>query len=362
VDPVEDLQYAIERYRSVVPMRKPSGDPPPRVRDVAGDVRELRDLIAPLVLPRELEWFWTTISPEVMGAQFDVFPSLVLRLPEMALHTWRAQDGGEFPGMPRNLMAVAYEGHGFFLADTSAASDDIPAPLWHYYYGDATYRLWFPSLAGLLRCVADFLEAAGIQVPEDRSAWYANDVVGSDYFDEVRRTALAKAGLDSAAEVSVDDQRQWPERWQIAHGLTSDAMRPLGATHTVNELIFAAEGGPLTARLHGWCTGYVGPIELDGERFGVRTFSDGSGSMKVLQPVVLQTIGPGGGRETAVEVEVECPGPIRTAPEATDGCNVTDALTITSSDDPGAAIDAMVSRRFGNIENAPRIRRMVALP
>lgn len=363
MDPVEDLEFAIEWYRDVVPRRSDRPGPlAPNPTDAAQVLDQIRRELHPIVLPPELAWFWTTWGPLAVEALFDVTPGPRLTTAAFALDFWHNQTRGEFPGVPRNLFPVAYESHGFLLADLAAAGQERAAPLWLYYFDFDAYQLHYPSLASMFRSVATTFESVGLSVPADRSRWDGgHEVLLSQSFDATRRAALTAAGMDGRRNaVPVLDQRQWPESWRVAHGLTQADMEVRGATHTVAELVAAAARAPLTARLHGRCHGAVGAFEIAGERVDIRRFTDATGTIDVLQPVGLRAVGITG--DVLLEIEVECPGPFGTTADTSNGA--CDLIAAAASNDPDrmtAAIDDLFSSRYPDADNLPRIRRMVAI-
>lgn len=361
MDPVEDLQHALDWYLSVVPERtdrprSPTGESMATKQAIDAFRRE----IAPLELASELEWFWLSWTAYDLDSRFDVLAWPKLTRFDNAAMIWRQQRQGEFPGMPRNLLTAAYESHGYLLADLCASAEGQPAPLWLYAPGP--YMLHYPSLAGLFRSTTSALEAAGVDVPADRSSWRPGE---SQEYREVlevsRRAVLCTSGLTvETDEVSEEDQRTWPPAWQAASGFGPAEMNPRGVTHTAEELIASAAGGPLTARLHGRVHGNAGPFDIGDGWFSVRTFTDSTGSIDVLQPAGFYGVGVT--TAATLEIEVECVGPFP-PPSATSTsiCSVLEAAATDDSEGLNQALDDWVAARFPEIARLPRIVRMVAV-
>src|SRR3546814_526779 len=164
---LDDLRHAIDWYVEAVPAGSLFPfQPPPSPAEVEATILETGAAISPFQLPPELVWLWRTWDP----TRFTDLPYPRLTSPGFALHCWR-QDALE-SGHPKILFPVAYESHGFLLAELSESYEQ-PAPIWYYAYAEEALVLTYPSLATLFRACAEAVEIAGARPPSDDNDRYA---------------------------------------------------------------------------------------------------------------------------------------------------------------------------------------------
>lgn len=300
MDPAEDLEHAVGWYLEAIPPgRALPPAPPVSSTGVDAIIEQINAEIVPFRLPTEIEWLWRTWRPD----RFAPIPHPRLTDPANTLELWDDLVGETFP---RSLYPIAYESHAFLLVELGR-SDEEPAPIWRYAFGDRDVVLTYPSLATVFRACASMAEAAGVRPPardEDRWAAYGDllNGAGLDQFVEGRMAVSSQDGRER--HVPVEDLRAWPTSWRLANGVTEDSIRPLGATHTVQEFADAAASGPVVGRIVGRLRNRGG-----GSWGAIATLSDATGSFLVLKPRSVVDVG-GRSLDDEVEIEVTASGPI----------------------------------------------------
>jgi hypothetical protein len=108
---------------------------------------------------------------------------------------------------------------------------------------------------------------------------------------------------------SIPEQlHRWPAHWLAASGIDLRDREPLGATHTIADLVSAAGmGGPVTGRFHGEVT------RLAGSGAGALVVvDDGMSTVDVWCPAGTSPWGPV--HRTRFEFEVTIDGPVGASP------------------------------------------------
>lgn len=326
IDPVEDLQFAITRYREAVPTpeRRPF-EPPwdPVQADV--EVSAVADAIAPRILPAELAWFWRTCDPFL----FPVLPYPQLTTPEFALECWvmEQEEGDEHP---RVLFPFAYESQGFLYVELGL-DPAHPSPVWSFAYRDEEFVCRYPSIASLFHTTADAVDASDIPPPavdtDLRQTYF--EVISDEHLDRFVDRYFADSPVAERRSVPYGDQRLWPPRWYDAQGIADDRVDIRGRTHTVEEFKAAAQTEVVTGRLHGtW------RIRAGGVRdIGILTDETGGITLAIAKGV--RPLGPPNGE---MELDVEAQVPFHGRP---DPLTELDPTTHFIGRDHLASIDAM---------------------
>ena len=145
-------------------------------------------------------------------------------------------------------------------------------------------------------------------VSEDAAEHNGGFVFLPDGADEAKRLErLRLAGphplYGEAAEIS-DRLEDWPEHWLEASRIDLRSREPLGATHTIDELVTAAAAGPVTGRIAGTVTRLVG-IGRD----AVVLVDDGTRPVDIWCPAGTSPWGPVHRGRFEFEVTLEGPVP-----------------------------------------------------
>lgn len=362
VDPVEDLQYAIEWYRDVVPPRDGCTGPfTPSRTETDAILADYASLIPGHALPREIEWLWRTWNAEAFDGLFDLLTGPKLNTPDMSRHNWKLNTEADYL-FPANLIGYCYESHWFHLADLTAAADDRPAPLWDWGYGGSSFELRHASLAALFRTSTELIELRGTPIPttQPERMWSCPRSNDPAFAAITERHLLAAGYADARRRISSEDHLDWPMSWRVATGVSPAETTTGSPTHTVAELIAASRLGPLTARLHGTCRmvmgGGFGP---GGTSLSLMQFTDATGSIGLVLPEGVRQIGTG--RDRRFEVHVEVTGPIGDLPPDEFLHRITQAVLrgdhqdaeIASAEAMGAGADAST--------HLPRITRIAII-
>lgn len=307
MDSVTDLRYAIDWYlESIPPSSRFPPAPPANPAAAESALAEIEEAIVPLRLPAEVVWMWRTWEAN----RFSPLPYPSLTDPLFALDSWSMNvlESGD----PKILFPIAYQSHGFLLAELGGPPD-VAAPIWKYAYTDEHYVLAYPSLASLFRACAETAELSGVQPPaddNDRHETYANLLGGPTFTAIVERQMSMSPHAERDRQVPVGDVRRWPKRWQEAQGVSDESVNPLGATHTIRAFATEASHGPVTGRVVGRFRaqggGGIGP---GGSAASFGLFSDGTDSIQVVLPDSVLDLGGRGG-DVDVEVELETGGPV----------------------------------------------------
>jgi hypothetical protein len=100
----------------------------------------------------------------------------------------------------------------------------------------------------------------------------------------------------------------WPAHWLAASGVDLRTREPLGATHTIAELVAAAGRGPVTGRVHAEVSVLAG-----GGDGSLVVVDDGTSSLDVWCPAGASLWGPV--HRTRFEFELTIEGPVGAPPD-----------------------------------------------
>lgn len=353
MDPARELSDAIDWYVDAIPQRAERAPGPPRDPEAtSAALAGIAAAIDPLRLPVEVLWLWQTWDV----GRFSPVPFPHLTGPEFALELWQqnAVDAGD----PKILFPVAYESHGFLLAELDGPAD-LPAPIWEYDYGGSEFVLRYPSLASMFRACAEAAEASGVRPPaDDNDRWATyNDVLSGSAFSAIVDRHLSESNQSARdRHVAYGDVLRWPQHWQVAQGVNEESSKRLGATHTVQSFIAEASKHPLVGRVvgrfHAQGGGALGP---DGAAASFGLFTDDTGSIHVLLPGSVLDVG---GRNGVVEVELEASSTIAPDP-IPDTHEVSRAAARGDFEGASRAVGEWGNAVFEASSTMPTIRRMV---
>ena len=100
----------------------------------------------------------------------------------------------------------------------------------------------------------------------------------------------------------------WPTHWLATRGIDLRDREPLGATHTIAELVAAAGEGVVTGRIHGEVIRLIGTAQET-----LVVVDDGTAVIDVSCPAGTSPWGPVHGRRFEFEVTIE--GPVEAPPD-----------------------------------------------
>jgi hypothetical protein len=277
-----------EALRSVgVAGLEPPGD--------AGPIAEIAEAVAPYVLPDELRRFWRRVDAERIHVH--TFPKI--GGPASALSQLRMVREIATPvpiGLPPILLPVDYASHCYGVVELGSEWDE----------GGSLLEFAFEDMPFVSRSVADWLDMLAELLIE--GSFELHD--GWAELDHLAVLAKRLARLESSGPHPVygdlraiaDELHLWPAHWLAASGIDLRSREPLGATHTIAELVAAAETAPVTGRLHAEV------VRLVGSAAGALVVvDDGSGTLDVWCPAGTSPWGPVHRVQFELEVTLERP-------------------------------------------------------
>jgi hypothetical protein len=279
------------------------GLPPIRpAEDVDAVLAEIREEIAPLRLPPELERFWQRVDP----TSITVAPYPQPTDAAFALHCWKSHRDGS-PGMtPRLLFPVAYESHGFLFVELEDGRGS-GGPVFYWTYGVEPFSLQFPTITDFVDLLATMIELGEFVRHQREAHSYIEFDPDNRWKDALSVRLSAAQPLPHFGHVREldEDVAAWPEHWLLADGLTPEKRNPRGATTTISDLLQrAATGAASEGTLRALVTSLVGSGA--GSRV---TIDDGTGELDLWCPAAVCTFGP------RIRTEFEFDVVVRPAPD-----------------------------------------------
>ena len=287
-----DIDGAIDRLDEALRSVGVEGLEPPG--DV-GPVAEIAEAVAPYVLPDELRRFWERVDAE--RVHVHTFPKV--GGPATALSHLRIVREVATPvpiGPPPILLPVDYASHCFGVIELGTEWNE----------GGSILEFEFEDMPFVSHSVADWLDMLAELL--DEGSFELHD--GWAELDHPAVLADRLARLESSGPHPVyGDLRaipsaleSWPAHWLAASGIDLDSREPLGATSTIAELVDAADGGPVTGRIHAEV------VRLVGSAAGALVVvDDGSGMLDVWCPAGTSPWGPVHRLRFELEVTIERP-------------------------------------------------------
>ena len=242
-----DIDSAIDRLDEALRTAGLAGVDP--ANDVAA-VAELADAVAPYVLPAELRRFWERIDAE----RVPVYTFPMVRGPATALDLLSGlRELGAVPSVPPPLLLpIDYASHCYGTIELGSKWNEGGTML---EWGFDDLPLVSSSLADRIDVLAELLVEGSFErgdgfLPLDHRAE-----------QEKRRERLTSSGPDPVygEEHAIPSELEsWPAHWLAASGIDLRDRIARGATHTIAELVAAAETGPVTGRIHANVVRLVG--------------------------------------------------------------------------------------------------------
>jgi hypothetical protein len=293
-----DLDSALDRLDEALRLAGLEGLEPP------GDVTALADLasaVYPYALPSQLRRFWERVDAE----RITVFAFPIVGSPAAAREHMRLlQDLGEpVPIVPPPIfLPVDYASHCYGVIELESAWAE-GGMLFEWDFDDV--RVVARSLADRIDLLAELLSEGHFERGEG--------FVSLDHRAEQEKRL--ERLVASELHPLYGDLREiptalesWPAHWLAASGIDLRERRPLGATHTIAELVTAANDGPATGRIHAEV------VRLVGSGAGTLVVvDDGSGTLDVWCPAGTSPWGPV--HRSRFELEVTVEGPVGAMPD-----------------------------------------------
>jgi hypothetical protein len=264
--------------------------------------------VAPYELPPDVRRFWELVDPSSLAVR--TFPDLLAPAAALKLRQAEVEDAGAGfpPGRPPHLFTIAYASHVSLSVELAGAWGP-GGTIFRWDYTEPGFRVEYRTLADLLEVLTEL-------VSEDAAEHNGGFVFLPDGADEAKRLErLRRAGphalYGDATEIS-GRLEDWPEHWLEAGRIDLRSRVPLGATHTIDELVLAAAAGPVTGRIAGTVIRLVG-IGRD----AVVLVDDGTRPVDVWCPAGTSPWGPV--HKGRFEFEVTLEGPVPTPLELEGG-------------------------------------------
>jgi hypothetical protein len=294
VSALADIDAAIGRLDAALQAAAlPGLEPPSDVRPVDA----LADEVAPYVLPTELRRFWEHVDPDPIAVY--TFP--MLHGPAHALEQLRmlGELGQEPPlGPPPMLLPFDYVSHCYGVIELGSEWSE----------GGTIFELEFDHVPIVSHSLADRIDLLAELLSEghfDRG----EDFVSIDHLvEQERRSARLEAALPHPVYGDLraipPALESWPAHWLAASGVDLRDRVPLGATHSIAELVAATEHGVSRGRIHALVISLVGSSE--GTLVDV---DDGTASLAVWCPPGTSPWGPVHRQRFEFELAIEGPAP-----------------------------------------------------
>jgi len=262
--------------------------------------------VAPYALPAELRRFWEQVDPEPVAIY--TFP--MLRGPAYSLellHGLRELEAVAPMRAPPLLLPIDYASHCYAMIELGSEWGD----------GGTIFEWEFDAVSVVAHGLADRIDLLATLIAEGHLE-RGEDFVTLDHPVERDRRA---ARLDAAAPHPMygvlhavpPELESWPAHWLAASGIDLRSRAPMGATHSIAELVAAADHGASHGRIHALVTSLFG--STDGSLVVV---DDGSASLEVWCPSGTSPWGPVHGRRFELEVTIAGPSNAPSAAIATD--------------------------------------------
>jgi len=294
VSALADIDAAIGRLdAALLGVGLPGLGPPSDVTPVDA----LADEVAPYVLPTELRRFWEQVEPDPIAVY--TFP--MLHGPAHALEQLRmlGELGQEPPlGPPPMLLPFDYASHCYGVIELGSEWSE----------GGTIFELEFDHVPIVSHSLADRIDLLAELLSEghfDRG----EDFVSIDHLvEQERRSARLEAALPHPVYGDLraipPALESWPAHWLAASGVDLRDRVPLGATHSIAELVAATEHGVSRGRIHALVISLVGSSE--GTLVDV---DDGTASLAVWCPPGTSPWGPVHRQRFEFELAIEGPAP-----------------------------------------------------
>jgi hypothetical protein len=293
-----DIDAAIDRLDEAL---RTAGLAGPETPSDMTPLAEVTAAAEPYVLPSDLRRFWERVDPESIAVL--TFPRLGGPADALELHRMLRDVDAPVPiGLPPVLLPVDYASHCYGVIELESEWTE----------GGTILEWDFDAAPLVSRSVADRIDLLAELVSEgcfEREGDLL--VIDHGVEQEKRRVRLDASGphpVFGDRHAIPMELESWPAHWLVASGIDLRDRTPLGATHTIAELVAAAGEGQATGRIHGEV------IRLVGSAAGALVVvDDGTRTLDVWCPAGTSPWGPV--HRTRFELEVTIDGSVGELPE-----------------------------------------------
>jgi hypothetical protein len=256
---------------------------------------EVAEAVAPYELPADLGRFWERVDAE--RVEVYTFPKLGGPASALAL-----QPGLREYGAPPVLLPLDYASHCYGVIELRS----------EWIEGGTILEWDLDALPLVAHSVADRIAVLAELVSEGRFE-HGDGYVVLDHRAE-REKRLARLVASGPHPVYGDlraippELEAWPTHWLVTSGIDLGDREPLGATHTIAELVAAAGQGLVTGRIHGEVIRLIGTAQET-----LVVVDDGTAVIDVSCPAGTSPWGPVHRRRFEFEVTIE--GPVEAPPD-----------------------------------------------
>ncbi|HLE99202.1 MAG TPA: hypothetical protein VI540_04840 [Gaiellaceae bacterium] len=296
-----DIDTAIDRLDEA--LRRAGLQPLAPARDTSA-LDEIAEAIAPWELPGDLRRFWGRVAVEPDAFPVSGWCMGSLDPPERALSTHRLNFDPDvyMPFGPPFLFPIARHAETQWSAELASewceGGTVFSCPV--------DIEIEYPSFADLIDVYAELLEEGEFERGYGGRATLSLE--GERRKQEERFRAAWPHPLYCDMRTIAKDSAEWPAHWLALAGLDLRDREPLGATHTIAELVAVSKRGPITGRVIATVTRVMG---FGGDLLVL--VEDGTGKLDLWIPA--GTSSWGWGRERRAEFEVEVQRPIPPPPD-----------------------------------------------
>lgn len=293
-----DIDVAIDRLDDALQAAGLRGFEPPRDATLLAEIAER---VAPYALPADLARFWERVEPESVAIL--TFPKPGGPADALELHRMLRDVDAPVPiGLPPVLLPVDYASHCYGVVELASEWTE----------GGTILEWDFDDAPLVSRGVADRIDLLAELVAEGNFE-REGDLLVIDHLveQERRRVRLDASALDPVfgdRHAVPMELESWPAHWLAASGIDLRDRTPLGATHTIAELVAAAGEGRATGRIHAEVIRLVG-----GGAGALIVVDDGTRTLDVWCPAGTSPWGPA--HRTRFELEVTIDGSVGELPD-----------------------------------------------
>jgi hypothetical protein len=322
---VTSIDAAIDRLDAALRAADLDGLTPPQ--DL-GALDALVDVIPPYELPPDLRRFWERVDPTTLAV--EPWPELLR--PQEAGDRYR-DDRQYFPlGGPPLLLPIA--AHSDARQVVELKSNRSAGGTIFYSDADPGFRIQYRGVVDFVEVLAEAIEDGAI---ERRGGF---NLLDERVMAERAATRLRGRPTHPLYGEALDlpaDPAGWPAHWLLSAGIRLEDREPLGATHTISELIGAAARGPVRGRIAGEV---VRLVSVGNDCHVV--VEDESGRLRVFCPAGVSPWGPS--HRSRFEFQVTLAGR-PAAPDLDTGTTAVQRHALRGNlAAAGAAMDAFVAR------------------
>lgn len=290
---IPDIDGAIDRLDAA--LRK-AGLAPLEPATDAAVVDEIAEAIIPYGFPDDVARFWQRVAVDDEGFPIAGWRMGWLTAPASALETYRLNLDPQFAMVfgPPLLFPIARHSETQWSVELRSEWTPGGAVFSH----DDDMRVEYGSFAEMIDVYAELVEEGEFERGYEDRGRLSLDGERRKQQERSGATAL-RALYGDALRVSVDPVG-WPAHWLASAGIDPASRVPHGPTHTIAELVSAAEKSPASGRIHGEIVRLVG---IGGDCLVL--VDDGTRQLDVWCPAGTSPWGPVHRRRFELEVTVE---------------------------------------------------------